>query len=86
MSTREDRLEDARDWARDLMYGPAWDRESPAWLEACPHLQICETERECDRRDLDCDCPQAHEDSAGCLAWLRENPPDVDVRTELEDA
>lgn len=86
MSTREDRLEDARDWARDIMYGPGWDRETPAWLDACPHYSICETESECDRRDLDCDCTQAHEDSRGCLAWLRENPPDVDVNTEVPDA
>ena len=51
------------------MWGPVPESR---WFENCPHLQVCETEHECELRHLDCQCPVAHELSTECAGWLRE--------------
>ena len=55
------------------------------WFENCPHLQVCETEHECELRHLDCQCPVAHEQATECAGWLRENHLDDEDRSENDE-
>lgn len=55
------------------------------WLAKCEHDEVCADPYECGRRHETCRCADAHDTETECRAWLRENPPDVDVRTESDD-
>ena len=84
MSTPQERRDEMRADNLETAYGTP----PPVWVEACNHglgargIETCADEDECQRRHLNCTCPEAHENETECGPWLRENPPDVDVRTD----